>query len=104
MSGGMAAHIDKTNKRSASTTRWRYVTKIAEDPAPQASTGRRRRRWAHLSHRDPKSRLTITIVYRGGAEGWYHVEARGSDGAFPGVLSLHDVMREINDGSRYRRE
>lgn len=57
-------------------------------------------RWGALSRRDPKDRLTITIKYRGGSEAWYHIEARGRGGAFPGVMALHDVMREINEGNR----
>lgn len=41
--------------------------------------------------------LTIQIRYRGGSEAWWFIEARGSSGAFPGHMCLHDVMREVNN-------
>ncbi len=36
--------------------------------------------------------LTIVIKHRGGAESWWLVKARGSQGVFPGHLALEDVM------------
>lgn len=42
--------------------------------------------------------MTITIKYRGGAECWYEIRARGSLGRFHGATALHDVMREIMAG------
>jgi hypothetical protein len=48
-----------------------------------------------LRRRNPREKLTLTISYRGGAEAWWLIEARGSSGVFPGVAALHDVMREI---------
>ena len=54
-------------------------------------------RWGRLARRNPKDALTLRITYRGGAECWYLVEARGSHGVFPGHAALHDVMRKINN-------
>lgn len=77
---------------------------MRRNPAGQAGRAAGASRWGRLSRRDKSARLTITVKYRGGAEAWYHVEARGSNGAFPGYRSLHDVMREINEGKGFRRE
>ncbi len=54
-------------------------------------------RWGKLSRRNPRQKLTLTITYRGGAECWYLIEARGSHGVVSGALAIHDVMREINN-------
>jgi hypothetical protein len=42
--------------------------------------------------RDP---LTMKVRYRGGAEAWWLIEARGRSVAFPGHMCIHDVMREV---------
>lgn len=66
-------------------------------PAPQAQTQRPRRghRWIGCYPWPREQKITLTVKYRGGAEGWYLVEARGRHGVFPGVVALHDVMMEI---------
>jgi hypothetical protein len=44
----------------------------------------------------PRSqKLAITIKYRGGAESWWLVEARGHHGVFPGHATLEDVMHQV---------
>lgn len=44
----------------------------------------------------PRARaLRLTVTYRGGAESWWLIEARGRHGAFPGHRALEDVMAEI---------
>lgn len=92
----MAARISKRNTRSASTT-WDWE-RDRISPAARTGTTRvaKQRRWKGLARRNPKDSLTIRITYRGGNQAWYLVEARGRSGVFPGVLALHDVMREIN--------
>jgi hypothetical protein len=99
----MTAKRDNKNTRSGSTTWVHQPDRIRRDPAPQAKRAAGSSRWSRLTRRRAEERLTITVKYRGGAECWYHVEARGSGGAFPGVMALHDVMREINDGNRHWR-
>lgn len=66
------------------------------DPAGRATSPQAPSRWSKLGRRDPKTPLNVVIRYRGGAEAWWLVEARGRRGAFPGHMSIHDVMREIN--------
>lgn len=49
----------------------------------------------HLSRRDARQPITLTLRYRGGGEAWWEVTARGTKWRFPGYLALHDVMREV---------
>jgi hypothetical protein len=35
------------------------------------------------------------VTYRGGAESWWLIDARGSIGVFPGHAALEDVMAQI---------
>jgi hypothetical protein len=45
--------------------------------------------------------MTLKVRYRGGAESWWLVEARGSQGVFPGSAALEDVMVQVlNEGRR----
>lgn len=54
---------------------------------------------ARLSRWNPRERLTITVSYRGGAEAWYEIHARGRTYRATGVTALHDVMETLyNDG------
>lgn len=91
-----------TNNRSGSTTWVPRVDKLRGPRPAGAARPKATSRWSKLRKRDPRTPLTLTIRYRGGGEAWYYVEGRGSAGAFPGYRSLHDVMREINEGDRYR--
>jgi hypothetical protein len=68
-------------------------------PAGHDTARAKRGRWRHLA-RWPRSRsLTLTVLYRGGAESWWLVSARGSQGVFPGHCALEDVMHQVfNEG------
>jgi hypothetical protein len=47
------------------------------------------RRW-------PRSeKLTLKVYWRGGAESYWLVEARGSSGVFPGHASIEDVLHQV---------
>lgn len=37
----------------------------------------------------------MTVRYRGGAEAYYEIKARGRTFRVPGVLCIHDVMKDI---------
>lgn len=92
---GMAARKGTRNERSGSTT-WIYEPdKISAARREGKARPAKPARWRGLSRRNAKDKLTVTITYRGGAEAWYLVEARGRSGVFPGVAALHDVMEEI---------
>lgn len=48
-----------------------------------------------VRRRDWKEPLTIQVRFRGGSEAWWFVEARGCQQAFPGHMSIHDVMAVV---------
>lgn len=58
--------------------------------------GAKRPTFSSLRRRDPREALTIRVKYRGGAEAWWLIEARGTRQAFPGHLCLHDVLSALN--------
>lgn len=91
----MAAREKRTNVRSGSTTWVWEADKLRPARREGERVSKTPSRWGRLTRRNPREELTLTIKYRGGAECWYLVKARGSHGVFPGVLALHDVMREI---------
>lgn len=39
--------------------------------------------------------MVLSIKFRGGPECWYEVRARGRTIRRPGVIALHDLMREL---------
>lgn len=100
----MAYQASKKNTRSGSTTWIPRPDRIPGGRPGGASAAGGRKRWSRLTRRNERDPLTITIRYRGGVEAWWYVEARGSSGAFPGYRSIHDVMREINEGTQFRRD
>jgi hypothetical protein len=53
-------------------------------------------RWFGLTRRNPRDQLRLTVAYRGGAEGWIEVHARGQVGFFPSHAALADVVWEVN--------
>lgn len=73
----------------------RSAAGTASKSAPKA------RRWGGLVRRSGREALTIRVTYRGGAEAWYLVEARGRSGVFTGVRSLHEVMQEVNNEHKW---
>lgn len=87
---------DDTNGSSGST-RWGWTpVKMRRPAGGQQAPDAKRRRWHGALPRNPREPLTIKISYRGGPECWYEIHARGAVGRFPGVICLHDVMRQIN--------
>jgi hypothetical protein len=79
----------------STTWEWRKI-KIARPPEATRAVSTKSRRFFGLPPRNPREILTIRIKFRGGAEAWYEVHARGSIARYPGHLALHDVMRDIN--------
>ncbi len=64
-------------------------------PAGHNAARAKRGRWRHLARWPRSQKLAITIKYRGGAESWWLVEARGHHGVFPGHATLEDVMHQV---------
>jgi hypothetical protein len=77
------------------------MRKVKIRTAPQANDTARRRRskGGGLRRRDARERLSITIMYRGGSEAWWVIEARGERWTFPGHRSIHDALWTINEGN-----
>lgn len=87
---------DQSNVCFTSTTwTWKQV-RVGPTAGGQRTRGPKVRRWFGRSKRNPREPLTIKVKFRGGAECWYEVHARGEVGRFPGYVALHDVMSEIN--------
>jgi len=91
---------DEPNARTPSTTyAWRRV-KISSPPqAPRES--RRRRRWIALGNKERRQLIEVRVRYRGGAEDWYEVRARGGVVRVQGSLTFGDVMERVYRGDLY---
>jgi hypothetical protein len=89
----MAALPDPGSEHTFPSTTfvWKQV-KMKPPPAGHTTARAKRGRFGSLPtwprHRD----LTITIRHRGGAESWWLIQSRGRHAAFPGHLSIEDVM------------
>ncbi len=82
----------------STTFEWRRV-KMKPPPAGHDGARAKRGRWRHLGRWPRTQHLTMKVQYRGGAESWWLVSARGSQGVFPGHCALEDVMSQImNEG------
>lgn len=91
----MAAREKRTNTRTGSTTWVWDPDRVRRSRREGQRVSKTPNRWYGLSRRNPKDKLTLTVTYRGGAECWYLIEGRGRSGVFPGVVCIHDAMREI---------
>jgi hypothetical protein len=45
---------------------------------------------------DRTREITLRVVYRGGAESWWLVKARGEHAVFTGATAIEDVMRAVH--------
>jgi hypothetical protein len=83
------------NVCSVSTTfEWKRV-RVSRPPEANSRERRKAPRWfgrPPWNRRDP---ITLKISYRGGAECWIEVHARGSVGRYPGHTQVIDLMKDI---------
>lgn len=77
---------------------------IRQRPEGPSSTSPKASSQGQLARRNPREPITILVTYRGGAEGWWEIKARGRVWRVPGVLALHDVLMGINEGKGGRKE
>lgn len=89
---------ETTYECSPSTSEVYRWAKILTAPKAPTKQPRRALRRPSLPRWDRRNALTITVRYRGGAEGWYEVRARGRVFRTVGSLALHDVMTSIYEG------
>ena len=86
------------NERAPSTT-WRWETRRVRVPPEATSTASpEATRLKRLYERDRRKPLTIVVTYRGGAECWWELRARGKVVRQPGAIALHDVL-SLFDGT-----
>lgn len=90
------AESQESNECSPSTYVAYKRVIVRGHPARRANRPAQQGRFSGLTRRNHRDRLTITLRYKGGAEGWWIIEARGRVGAFPSGMALVDVMAEIN--------
>jgi hypothetical protein len=84
----------------STTWQWKKV-KMKPPPAGHSTARAQRGRWRHLARWPRTQRMTLQVTYRGGAESWWLVQARGSQGVFPGSAALEDIMSQVfNEGRR----
>ncbi len=78
------------------STTWAYKkVKMKPPPARQSGVRTKRGRWHGLATWPRSRSLTVTIAYRGGAESWWLVGARGRHGVFAGSAAIEDVMAAV---------
>lgn len=83
---------------NTSTPSFRYgwiYGKIAKPPEALASTSPKAPFWRKLTRWNPRDPLTLTVTYRGGAECWIEVKARGRLGRYPGHVAIYEVLRDV---------
>lgn len=78
----------------STTYAWKKV-KVSRGAAGQGTARRRRSGFLRLARADRSRPVRVTVTYRGGAESWWWVEARGEKAALPGHWSFDDVMARI---------
>lgn len=82
----------------STTADWQW-RKIKRRPQGTTTARAKRGRWRGLARWPRSQHLTLIVQYRGGAESWWLVTARGQHGVFPGHAALEDVMSQVmNEG------
>lgn len=84
----------------STTSTWKYA-KIRQRPKGQQADRPKGGRWSRRARLNPRERLTLTVTYRGGAECWVEIHARGEMGRFVGSTYLIDVLQEIWEGAEH---
>jgi hypothetical protein len=93
----MTKHRDE-NVSSVSTTWALKRVKVGQAPQAGSHSPRKGSSLRSRSRLDPRKPLTISVTYRGGAEAWWEIRARGCIIRRPGWQSIHDVLWEISQG------
>lgn len=95
MLGGMDANEQSNPSSLSPTWEWKRV-KMRRPAGGHSGSQPKAGRWFRRPPRNPREPLTISVKFRGGPECWYEVHARGCIGRYPGYVSIHEVMAEIN--------
>jgi hypothetical protein len=98
---GLAALRAEHRDGSASTTWALKKVRVAVPPKAHVRSATKSLRWRSKARRDPRSPITITIRYRGGAEAWVEVVGRGEVNRYPGWVCLYDLLADVNSLGNY---
>lgn len=89
-----------SDEQSFPSTRWVWK-KVKVTQRPQGTITARRSRslrgFRVLPRSNRREYVTIRVKWRGGAESWWLVEARGKNQALPGWMALEDVMSLVHN-------
>lgn len=86
---------DSPNECLPSTIHVWELAKIQTPARAGKHVRRRRSSFASLPKWPRRQPLVIKVWWRGGAEAWWQLEARGVTIRRPGHVCLHDVLAEI---------
>jgi hypothetical protein len=84
------------SEQAFGSTRWEW-RRVKINRAPQASSNSAPKalRWRKLPRLDWRKPITCTIKYRGGAEAWVEIHARGDIGRYPGSAAIVDILGDM---------
>lgn len=94
----------QSNEHSPSTAwEWRRV-RVTRGAAGSKAAARKGHRWRRFPRLDRSKPLQLRVVYRGGAQAWIVVTARGETNVYPGDVALLDLMSDVGQwqGGRAR--
>lgn len=98
----MPSDHDGNNCTGSTTWEWRRV-RVRRPPKAMDAVPEGRRWFFRLPRWNPRTPLTLRVTYRGGAECWYEIHARGGTLRVPGVTALHDAMVTLYGSERNGR-
>lgn len=76
----------------------RFVHKrvrMTRPPEARRYSGPKGLRWKKLPRQDWRKPVHLTITYRGGAEAWVEIHARGDLGRYTGDAQIIDILMDI---------
>lgn len=87
---------DARIEQSFPSTTWEYrYVKVNRRPQGTAQQRRSRFGFRRLTPWPRTRKVRLTVLYRGGTESRWLIEARGTHETFPGHLCLEDVMARV---------
>ncbi len=90
-----------TPERTFGSTTWAWKkVRVSRPAGGQGGSAKLPPRFWGLPPRDPRVPLPMTLKYRGGAECWIEVHARGRIARYVGVTALADMLFEANQNDR----
>lgn len=94
----MAKHlISRGSNEGLGSTTWRSrPDKISRAPQATGTATPQASRWRRFRRREPRDPITMVIRYRGGAEAWVEIRARGEVNRYPGWVPIADVLFDVN--------